>query len=84
MSGVRNVHFEHARALGSLHSKPFGGLNTNSQGENFLMAAAAYYAMGMPGAAQIQKGFQRLLRLDFKDASQWAAFGLTVYLLMKK
>jgi len=84
MSGVRNVHFEHARALGSLQSKPLGGLTTNTPGENFLAALAAYYAMGMPGSDQIVKGFKRVLSLDFKDASQWAAFGLTVYLLTKK
>ena len=40
--------------------------------------------MGMPGSDQIVKGFKRVLSLDFKDASQWAAFGLTVYLLTKK
>lgn len=84
MSSARNVHFERARALGSLNARPFGALGGNmSQRQALLLGAALVYGgLGFPGLSEAGKSIQNILKYQKRAAAENIAIAGGVVLML--
>lgn len=71
MSSARNVHFERARALGSMNAGAFGFVPSITNTQKIMFGAGLVYAgLGFPGMKTIGKSLKNIAKYHKRDTAE--------------
>ena len=71
MSSARNVHFERARALGSMNAGALGFVPSITNTQKIMLGAGLVYAgLGFPGMKTIGKSLKNIAKYHKRDTAQ--------------
>lgn len=84
MSSARNVHFERARAFGSLNARPLGAFGGNMPQRQALLLGAVliYGGLGFPGLSEAGKSIQNILKYQKRATAENIAIAGGVILML--